>query len=60
MDVELFDKASAAVADEVARLLADRRYDRVDLGVSFIMQSGLDLIQPDLEDALPRGSGCGC
>ena len=60
VDVELFDNTSAAVADEVARLLADRRYDRADLGVSFIMRSGLDLIQPDLEDALPRGSGCGC
>ena len=40
---------------ELTRLLRDGRFDRVDLVVSFIMRSGLQLVDDLLVDALERG-----
>ncbi len=53
---ELFDGHRRPLEDELLRLLQDDRHDRVDLVVSFIMRSGLDLIDEGLQDALERGT----
>jgi superfamily II DNA or RNA helicase/diadenosine tetraphosphate (Ap4A) HIT family hydrolase len=41
---------------ELLRCLADERLDRIDLLVSFVMRSGLDLIAARLDEALARGA----
>lgn len=41
---------------ELLRCLINPEYDRIDLVVSFIMRSGLELVQDHLTDALERGA----
>jgi superfamily II DNA or RNA helicase/diadenosine tetraphosphate (Ap4A) HIT family hydrolase len=41
---------------ELIRCLGREEFDRIDLLVSFVMQSGLDLIKGRLDDALARGA----
>ena len=53
---ELFDGHRRPLEDELLRQLRDDRHDRVDLVVSFIMRSGLALIDEALQDALERGA----
>jgi superfamily II DNA or RNA helicase/diadenosine tetraphosphate (Ap4A) HIT family hydrolase len=53
---ELFDGHHRPLEDELLRHLRDARHDRVDLVVSFIKRSGLDLIDDALQDALERGA----
>lgn len=42
--------------EQLVRCLRDPRFDRIDLVVSFIMTSGVDLISGALSDALARGA----
>jgi diadenosine tetraphosphate (Ap4A) HIT family hydrolase len=51
----LLENRRRTVLEAIRDCLHDRRFDRADLVVSFVMRSGLDLIGPDLEDALDRG-----
>ena len=51
----LLENRQHTVLSAITDCLHDRRFDRADLVVSFVMRSGLDLIGPDLEDALDRG-----
>jgi diadenosine tetraphosphate (Ap4A) HIT family hydrolase/HKD family nuclease len=51
----LVDNQSRTVAEVVSQCLADRRFDRADLLVSFVMLSGVRLMEADLQDALERG-----
>ena len=44
------------MAEELSDLLRDERFDRIDLIVSFIMRSGLQLIDDLLADAVARGA----
>ena len=53
--ISLFDGRDAPLMAELTRLLRDARFDRVDLVVSFIMRSGLQLVDDLLVDALERG-----
>ena len=53
--ISLFDGRDAPLMAELTRLLRDGRFDRVDLVVSFIMRSGLQLVDDLLVDALERG-----
>jgi HKD family nuclease len=53
--IELLSGGDRRMLDEVLRRLGDRSFDRVDLIVSFIMRSGLELVAPALEAALERG-----
>jgi len=56
-NVELFDGSrERALRLELVRRLINPAYDRVDMVVSFIMRSGLDLIEDHLADALARGT----
>ena len=41
---------------ELLRCLNDPVFDRIDLVVSFIMSSGLDIVLPNLRDAIDRGA----
>jgi len=41
---------------ELYRALINEEYDRVDFIVSFIMESGLNLVESKLDDALSRGA----
>jgi len=54
--VALFDGQDAPLMAELTRRLRDVRFDRVDLVVSFVKQSGLRLIDELLVDALGRGA----
>jgi HKD family nuclease len=51
----LVDNRSQTVAEVVSHCLADRRFDRADLLVSFVMLSGVRLMEADLQDAIERG-----
>jgi diadenosine tetraphosphate (Ap4A) HIT family hydrolase/HKD family nuclease len=51
----LVDNEARTVVDLLADSLQDRRFDRADLMVSFVMLSGVNLIRNDLQDALDRG-----
>ena len=56
-DFELFDGTRERfLLLELLRCLINPEYDRIDLVVSFIMRSGLDLIEDRLADALERGA----
>ncbi len=52
----LVDGQDRLLRDELLRCLRDRRFDHVDLLVSFIMKSGLELVHGGLGDALDRGA----
>jgi superfamily II DNA or RNA helicase/diadenosine tetraphosphate (Ap4A) HIT family hydrolase len=52
----LIDGQSGLLRDELLRCLRDPRFDRVDVLVSFVMKSGLELIYGGLLDALDRGA----
>jgi superfamily II DNA or RNA helicase/diadenosine tetraphosphate (Ap4A) HIT family hydrolase/HKD family nuclease len=52
----LVDGQDRLLRDDLLRCLRDRRFDRVDLLVSFIMKSGLELVHGGLADALDRGA----
>ena len=54
-DFHLLNNRERTVLSDLRLLLSDRRFDRADLVVSFVMRSGIALIGPDLEDALDRG-----
>jgi superfamily II DNA or RNA helicase/diadenosine tetraphosphate (Ap4A) HIT family hydrolase len=51
----LLNNQDHTVLSTLRDCLEDRRFDRADLVVSFVMRSGIVLIGPDLEDALDRG-----
>ena len=55
---QLLDGSSEGqrLRSELARCLGDQYFDRIDLVVSFIQTSGLDIILPKLRDAIDRGS----
>ena len=52
----LFDGVRQQLEQELVRHLQNPAFDRVDLVVSFIMLSGLDLIDEALQDALERNA----
>jgi hypothetical protein len=52
----LVDGQDRLLRDELLRCLRDRRFGRVDLLVSFVMKSGLELVHGGLVDALDRGA----
>jgi superfamily II DNA or RNA helicase/diadenosine tetraphosphate (Ap4A) HIT family hydrolase len=52
----LVDGQDRLLRDALLRCLRDPRFDRVDLLVSFVMKSGLELLHGGLLDALDRGS----
>jgi superfamily II DNA or RNA helicase/diadenosine tetraphosphate (Ap4A) HIT family hydrolase/HKD family nuclease len=52
----LIDGQDRLLRDELLRCLRDPRFDHVDLLVSFVMKSGLELVHGGLVDALDRGS----
>jgi diadenosine tetraphosphate (Ap4A) HIT family hydrolase len=51
----LIDGQDRLLRDDLLRCLRDRRFDRVDLLVSFVMKSGLEQVHGALADALDRG-----
>lgn len=53
----LVDNAVRSAASVIEECLRDRRFDRADLLVSFVMLSGVRLIEKPLQDALDRGLG---
>ena len=53
---ELVDGQHRLLRDELLRYLRDTRFNRVDILVSFVMKSGLQLIYGGLVDALDRGA----
>jgi len=55
-ELELLPGGDARMLDAVVARLGDRTFDRIDLVVSFIMRSGLDLVAPALQTALERGA----
>jgi diadenosine tetraphosphate (Ap4A) HIT family hydrolase/HKD family nuclease len=55
-EVLLFDGLDVPLMAELTRRLRDVRFDRIDLVVSFIMRSGLHLVDELLVDALERGA----
>jgi superfamily II DNA or RNA helicase/diadenosine tetraphosphate (Ap4A) HIT family hydrolase/HKD family nuclease/SOS-response transcriptional repressor LexA len=55
-DVAMFGGPDAALLTTVVDRLRDTRFDRVDLVVSFVMRSGLRLLDEPLQDALGRGA----
>ncbi len=52
----LIDGQGRLLRDELLRCLRDPRFDRVDVLVSFVMKSGLELVHGGLVDALDRGA----
>jgi diadenosine tetraphosphate (Ap4A) HIT family hydrolase/HKD family nuclease len=52
----LIDGQDRLLRDDLLRCLRDRRFDRVDLLVSFVMKSGLEQVHGGLVDALDRGA----
>jgi superfamily II DNA or RNA helicase/diadenosine tetraphosphate (Ap4A) HIT family hydrolase/HKD family nuclease len=52
--LRLLDNRTETVSTLLKDCLGDRRFDRADLVVSFVMRSGVGLIGPALEDALAR------
>ncbi|MCC5953693.1 MAG: DUF3427 domain-containing protein [Acidimicrobiia bacterium] len=55
---ELFDASHAdrRLRLELVTCLRSEHYDRIDVAVSFIMRSGLDLVLDRLDDAVDRGA----
>jgi superfamily II DNA or RNA helicase/diadenosine tetraphosphate (Ap4A) HIT family hydrolase len=51
----LVDNAARTAASVIEECLRDRRFDRADLVVSFVMLSGVRLVEGPLQDALDRG-----
>lgn len=54
--VDLVDGQARMLHRELTACLADVRFDRFDLVVSFVMLSGLDLVGDGLDDAVARGA----
>ena len=56
--LRLFDASTAdqRLRVELLRCLNTPLFDRIDLVVSFIMSSGLDIVLPNLRDAIDRGA----
>ena len=52
----LVDGQERLLRDDLLRCLRDPRFDRVDLLVSFVMKSGLEVVHGGLLDALDRGA----
>ncbi len=52
----LIDGQHRLLRDDLLRCLRDRRFDQVDLLVSFVMKSGLEQVHGGLVDALDRGA----
>lgn len=52
----LVDGQERLLRDDLLRCLRDPRFDRVDLLVSFVMKSGLELVHGGLADSLDRGA----
>ncbi len=52
----LVDGQDRLLRDDLLRCLRNPRFDRVDLLVSFVMKSGLELLYGGLLDALDRGA----
>jgi len=52
----LIDGQGRLLRDELLRCLRDPRFDHVDVLVSFVMKSGLELVHGGLTDALDRGA----
>ena len=52
----LVDGQVRLLRDDLLMCLRDPRFDRVDLLVSFVMKSGLELVHGGLVDALDRGA----
>ena len=52
----LIDGQDRLLRDDLLRCLRDRRFDQVDLLVSFVMKSGLEQVHGGLVDALDRGA----
>lgn len=50
----LVDGQDRLLRDDLLRCLRDPRFDRIDLLVSFVMKSGLELVHGGLVDALDR------
>jgi diadenosine tetraphosphate (Ap4A) HIT family hydrolase len=51
----LVDNSARTAASIIEECLRDRRFDRADLVVSFVMLSGDRLVEGSLQDALDRG-----
>lgn len=51
----LVDNSARTAASIIEECLRDRRFDRADLVVSFVMLSGVRLVEGSLQDALDRG-----
>ncbi|HVW34363.1 MAG TPA: DEAD/DEAH box helicase family protein, partial [Acidimicrobiia bacterium] len=56
MALRLYDGLDGSFKLELIRCLLNPAYDRADLVVSFIMRSGMKVIDRHLEDALDRGA----
>jgi diadenosine tetraphosphate (Ap4A) HIT family hydrolase/HKD family nuclease len=56
MSFALFDGRRRQLEQELLARLRDPTYDRIDLVVSFVMRSGLQLVDEALQDALARGA----
>ena len=54
--VNLFDGRHATLLTGLTARMRDERFDRLDFIVSFVMSSGLDLVEEVLEDAIARGA----
>src|SRR3954451_6654827 len=54
--MNLFDGRHATLLTELTARMRDERFDRLDFIVSFVMSSGLDLVEEVLEDAIARGA----
>jgi len=54
--LRLYDGLDGSFKLELIRCLLNPTYDRADLVVSFIMRSGMNVIDRHLEDALDRGA----
>jgi superfamily II DNA or RNA helicase/diadenosine tetraphosphate (Ap4A) HIT family hydrolase/HKD family nuclease len=52
----LVDGQERTLRLELLRCLRSEFFDRIDLVVSFIMKSGLEIISPALQDAIERGA----
>ncbi len=52
----LIDGQDRLLRSDLLRCLRDPRFDRVDLLVSFVMKSGLEMLRGGLADALDRGA----
>lgn len=52
----LVDGQDGTLRLELLRCLRSEFFDRIDLVVSFIMKSGLEIISPALQDAIERGA----